>query len=146
MRRSDNSCFRIVLLFIAWGSIVPRRCYYNRQPSTTSVFCSVTWFWLSQGTEDVNDVGFLYCWILEFSFCVADTCYVLSFAIIMLNTSLHNPSVKDKPSVEQFISMNRGINNGGDLPQELLVVSTSYYRNTVSSYRSSLLLNNCSIL
>jgi hypothetical protein len=44
----------------------------------------------------------------------------------MLNTSLHNPSVKDKPAVEQFISMNRGINNGGDLPQELLVVSTSF--------------------
>lgn len=42
----------------------------------------------------------------------------------MLNTSLHNPSVKDKPSVEQFISMNRGINDGGDLPRELLVVST----------------------
>lgn len=41
----------------------------------------------------------------------------------MLNTSLHNPSVKEKPSVEQFISMNRGINNGGDLPRELLVVS-----------------------
>lgn len=56
--------------------------------------------------------------------CVADTCYVLSFAIIMLNTSLHNPSVKEKPTVEQFISMNRGINNGGDLPRELLVVSS----------------------
>ena len=41
----------------------------------------------------------------------------------MLNTSLHNPSVKDKPSVEQFIAMNRGINDGGDLPRELLVVS-----------------------
>lgn len=41
----------------------------------------------------------------------------------MLNTSLHNPSVKEKPTVEQFISMNRGINNGGDLPRELLVVS-----------------------
>lgn len=54
---------------------------------------------------------------------VADTCYVLSFAIIMLNTSLHNPSVKDKPSVERFISMNRGINDGGDLPPELLTVS-----------------------
>jgi len=53
----------------------------------------------------------------------ADTCYVLSFSIIMLNTSLHNPSVKDKPSVERFIEMNRGINDGGDLPQELLTVS-----------------------
>merc|ERR1711994_1072025 len=51
----------------------------------------------------------------------SDTCYVLSFAIIMLNTSLHNPSVRDKPSVDQFVSMNRGINDGGDLPRELLV-------------------------
>ncbi|XP_027968102.1 cytohesin-1 isoform X2 [Eumetopias jubatus] len=49
-----------------------------------------------------------------------DTCYVLSFAIIMLNTSLHNPNVKDKPTVERFIAMNRGINDGGDLPEELL--------------------------
>lgn len=52
----------------------------------------------------------------------ADTCYVLSFAIIMLNTSLHNPNVRDKPPVERFISMNRGINEGGDLPEELLRV------------------------
>lgn len=52
-----------------------------------------------------------------------DTCYVLSFAIIMLNTSLHNPNVRDKPPVERFISMNRGINEGGDLPEELLRVS-----------------------
>lgn len=28
--------------------------------------------------------------------------------------------MKDKPTVEQFISMNRGINNGGDLPRTLL--------------------------
>ncbi|XP_072040455.1 cytohesin-1-like isoform X2 [Amphiura filiformis] len=49
-----------------------------------------------------------------------DTCYVLSFAIIMLNTSLHNPSVRDKPSLERFIQMNRGINEGRDLPEELL--------------------------
>ncbi|TNN85474.1 Cytohesin-3 [Liparis tanakae] len=38
----------------------------------------------------------------------------------MLNTSLHNPNVRDKPPVERFISMNRGINEGGDLPEELL--------------------------
>ncbi|XP_059204016.1 cytohesin-2-like isoform X2 [Centropristis striata] len=49
-----------------------------------------------------------------------DTCYILSFAIIMLNTSLHNPNVKDKPSLQRFVSMNRGINNGEDLPTELL--------------------------
>ncbi|KAI4800176.1 hypothetical protein KUCAC02_014968 [Chaenocephalus aceratus] len=49
-----------------------------------------------------------------------DTCYILSFAIIMLNTSLHNPNVKEKTPLERFISMNRGINNGGDLPNDLL--------------------------
>lgn len=49
-----------------------------------------------------------YCQLNPDIFTNADTCYVLSFAIIMLNTSLHNPSVKDKPTVEQFISMNRG--------------------------------------
>uniref|UniRef100_A0A4W4F8X8 Cytohesin 3 n=1 Tax=Electrophorus electricus TaxID=8005 RepID=A0A4W4F8X8_ELEEL len=58
--------------------------------------------------------------ILCLSLCSTDTCYVLSFAIIMLNTSLHNPNVRDKPSAERFISMNRGINEGGDLPEELL--------------------------
>ncbi|XP_058820130.1 cytohesin-1 isoform X2 [Topomyia yanbarensis] len=61
-----------------------------------------------------------YCQLNPDIFTNTDTCYVLSFAIIMLNTSLHNPSVKEKPTVEQFISMNRGINNGGDLPRELL--------------------------
>lgn len=41
----------------------------------------------------------------------------------MLNTSLHNPNVKDKPSVQKFTAMNRGINDGGDLPEDLLRVS-----------------------
>ncbi|XP_064478081.1 cytohesin-1-like isoform X2 [Ornithodoros turicata] len=61
-----------------------------------------------------------YCQLNPGVFSNTDTCYVLSFAVIMLNTSLHNPSVKEKPSVEQFVAMNRGINNGGDLPRELL--------------------------
>lgn len=58
----------------------------------------------------------------------SDTCYVLSFSIIMLNTSLHNPSVKEKPTLEQFINMNRGINQGQDLPKELLVVSICFFK------------------
>lgn len=61
-----------------------------------------------------------YCQLNPEIFTNSDTCYVLSFAVIMLNTSLHNPSVKDKPTVDQFVSMNRGINDGGDLPRELL--------------------------
>lgn len=43
----------------------------------------------------------------------------------MLNTSLHNPNVKDKPNVDRFFAMNRGINDGGDLPEDLLKVSTN---------------------
>jgi cytohesin len=62
-----------------------------------------------------------YCELNPDVFTNTDTCYVLSFSIIMLNTSLHNPNVKDKPTVERFVSMNREINNGGDLPQDLLV-------------------------
>lgn len=54
-------------------------------------------------------------------FTSTDTCYVLSFSLILLNTSLHNPSVKDKPTLEKFIQMNRGINCGEDLPSETLV-------------------------
>uniref|UniRef100_A0A673VLM8 Cytohesin 1 n=1 Tax=Suricata suricatta TaxID=37032 RepID=A0A673VLM8_SURSU len=61
-----------------------------------------------------------YCQCNSGVFQSTDTCYVLSFAIIMLNTSLHNPNVKDKPTVERFVAMNRGINDGGDLPEELL--------------------------
>lgn len=74
-----------------------------------------------------------YCQLNPNIFTNTDTCYVLSFAIIMLNTSLHNPSVKDKPSVDQFISMNRGINNGGDLPRELLVVGRLLRNSTIFS-------------
>uniref|UniRef100_A0A5F9CQY4 Cytohesin-2 n=1 Tax=Oryctolagus cuniculus TaxID=9986 RepID=A0A5F9CQY4_RABIT len=61
-----------------------------------------------------------YCLCTPGSFQSTDTCYVLSFAVIMLNTSLHNPNVRDKPGLERFVAMNRGINEGGDLPEELL--------------------------
>ena len=33
---------------------------------------------------------------LSLSLFLSDACYILSFAIIMLNTSLHNPNVKHK--------------------------------------------------
>ncbi|XP_072565118.1 cytohesin-1-like [Paramormyrops kingsleyae] len=61
-----------------------------------------------------------YCHCNPGVFQSTDTCYVLSFSIIMLNTSLHNPNVRDKPSVDRFIAMNRGIDDGGNLPEELL--------------------------
>lgn len=40
----------------------------------------------------------------------------------MLNTTLHNPNVKDKLNLQRFVSMNCGINKGEDLPTELLTV------------------------
>ncbi|KAH9415543.1 Cytohesin-1 [Dermatophagoides pteronyssinus] len=67
-----------------------------------------------------------YCHQNPGVFSNTDTCFVLSFSIIMLNTSLHNPNVKEKMTADKFIQMNRGINNGGDLPKELLL---SLYEN-----------------
>lgn len=62
-----------------------------------------------------------YCEMNPGMFLTSDTCYVLSFAIIMLNTNLHNPNVKEKMTVERFIIMNRGINDGANLQEDLLI-------------------------
>uniref|UniRef100_A0A8C9QEX2 Cytohesin 3 n=1 Tax=Spermophilus dauricus TaxID=99837 RepID=A0A8C9QEX2_SPEDA len=43
-----------------------------------------------------------YCLCNPGVFQSTDTCYVLSFAIIMLNTSLHNHNVRDKPTAERI--------------------------------------------
>ena len=59
----------------------------------------------------------------------------------MLNTSLHNPNVKDKPPVERFISMNRGINDGGDLPEDLLRVPAAAALRSGPSQQASLPLS-----
>lgn len=39
----------------------------------------------------------------------------------MLNTTLHNPNVKEKATIQQFLMLNKGIDDGKDLPKELLV-------------------------
>ncbi|XP_061487342.1 brefeldin A-inhibited guanine nucleotide-exchange protein 2 isoform X2 [Rhineura floridana] len=57
-------------------------------------------------------------------FASADTAYVLAYSIIMLTTDLHSPQVKNKMTKEQYIKMNRGINDSKDLPEEYL--STVY--------------------
>ena len=56
-------------------------------------------------------------------FATADTAFILAFSIIMLNTDLHNPSIKEerRMTVESFIRNNRGISvDGTDLPREFL--------------------------
>lgn len=50
----------------------------------------------------------------------ADTVYVLSFAIIMLQTDLHNESIQKKMPLAQFQIMNSGINKGKDLDPHYL--------------------------
>lgn len=53
----------------------------------------------------------------------ADTAFILAFSVIMLNTDLHNPSIKPEKrmTLESFIRNNRGISvDGGDLPTEFL--------------------------
>jgi Sec7-like guanine-nucleotide exchange factor len=51
-----------------------------------------------------------------------DVIEVLSFSTIMLNTDAHNPSIKREKRMtkEQFVSNNRGIDNGGNLPRFFL--------------------------
>eukprot|EP00586_Coscinodiscus_wailesii_P008153 CAMPEP_0172522006 /NCGR_PEP_ID=MMETSP1066-20121228/292890_1 /TAXON_ID=671091 /ORGANISM="Coscinodiscus wailesii, Strain CCMP2513" /LENGTH=1699 /DNA_ID=CAMNT_0013304971 /DNA_START=60 /DNA_END=5160 /DNA_ORIENTATION=+ len=56
-------------------------------------------------------------------FSSADTAFILGFSVIMLNTDLHNPNIKQekKMTLESFIRNNRGISvDGGDLPVEML--------------------------
>jgi len=52
----------------------------------------------------------------------ADTAFILAFSVIMLNTDLHNPNIKEekKMTLDSFIRNNRGIADGGDLPKEYL--------------------------
>ncbi len=54
------------------------------------------------------------------AFAHPDAAYVISFALIMLNTDLHNPSVKKKMSVSAFVQMNRGVNGGANVPTDTL--------------------------
>uniref|UniRef100_A0A3Q1GQM8 ADP-ribosylation factor guanine nucleotide-exchange factor 1 (brefeldin A-inhibited) n=1 Tax=Acanthochromis polyacanthus TaxID=80966 RepID=A0A3Q1GQM8_9TELE len=67
-----------------------------------------------------------HCWTARFFsflqtlFASADTAYVLAYSIIMLTTDLHSPQVKNKMTKEQYIKMNRGINDSKDLPEEYL--------------------------
>ncbi|PSC72251.1 brefeldin A-inhibited guanine nucleotide-exchange 2-like [Micractinium conductrix] len=54
------------------------------------------------------------------SFKSADVAYVLAYSVIMLNTDAHNTQVKNKMSKADFLRNNRGINDGGDLPQDFM--------------------------
>ncbi|XP_067408212.1 IQ motif and SEC7 domain-containing protein 2 [Emydura macquarii macquarii] len=52
-----------------------------------------------------------------------DTVFILAFAIILLNTDMYSPSVKPerKMKLDDFIKNLRGVDNGEDIPRDLLV-------------------------
>lgn len=53
-------------------------------------------------------------------FSCADTVYVLAFSTLMLHTDAHHPNVKQRMTFEEFVSNNKGIDSGKDLPTEFL--------------------------
>jgi len=55
-------------------------------------------------------------------FPTADAAFILAFSIIMLNTDLHNPAIKEERRMtkEGFLRNNSGICDGKDLPPEFL--------------------------
>ncbi|SCU96891.1 LAFA_0G08658g1_1 [Lachancea sp. 'fantastica'] len=54
-------------------------------------------------------------------FAKADTAYVLSYSIIMLNTDLHSSQIKNKMTLQEFIENNAGIDNGNDIAEDYMV-------------------------
>ena len=70
----------------------------------------------------VNKFGGVYCAQNPGVFAHDDVAYVLSFSLIMLNTDLHSPNIPaaKKMTLPQWRANNRGINQGENLPQELL--------------------------
>lgn len=50
-----------------------------------------------------------------------DAAYVLAYSTVMLNTDAYNPQVKNRMTKADFIKNNRGINDGADLPEDLLL-------------------------
>ncbi|EPQ27561.1 uncharacterized protein PFL1_04699 [Pseudozyma flocculosa PF-1] len=54
------------------------------------------------------------------AFANADTAYVFAYSVIMLNTDAHNPQVKHRMTLQDFIKNNLGIDDGKDLPEDYL--------------------------
>ena len=63
-----------------------------------------------------------YCALNAEVFPSADVAFVLAFSVIMLQTDLHNPAIKEekKMTKDGFRRNNRGICNGSDLDAQFL--------------------------
>ncbi|CAD8069698.1 unnamed protein product [Paramecium primaurelia] len=51
----------------------------------------------------------------------AQAAYTLSYLLMMLQTDLHNEKNLDKMTIPQFVNLAKGINDGENLPQDLLL-------------------------
>ena len=54
------------------------------------------------------------------AFANADTAYKLAYSVIMLNTDAHNPQVKHRMTLQDFLKNNAGLDDDRDLPEEYL--------------------------
>lgn len=61
-----------------------------------------------------------YCQDNPTSFRNSDTAHILAFSVMMLQTDLHSSQIKNKMTPAAFVSNNRGIDDGKNLPQEYL--------------------------
>ena len=66
-------------------------------------------YWME---ENENGIGAVFANV--------DAIFVLTYAILMLNTDQHNPEVKDPMSFEAFNRIHRDMNGGKNFPTELL--------------------------
>ncbi|KAF8636714.1 hypothetical protein AX17_003517 [Amanita inopinata Kibby_2008] len=49
-----------------------------------------------------------------------DAVYVLAYSVIMLNTDLHNPQIRKRMTIEDYMKNLRGVNDGTDFSPEFL--------------------------
>ncbi|KAI6652566.1 hypothetical protein LOD99_4351 [Oopsacas minuta] len=66
-------------------------------------------YWLEENENGIGNV-----------FANVDAVFVLTYAILMLNTDQHNPEVKDPMSFEAFNRIQREMNGGKNFPVEML--------------------------
>ena len=67
----------------------------------------------------------------------SDATYTFANAIIILNTDLHNPRNEQKISEQAFIKMCKKINDGEDIPQQILIKTYSNIKkNKINNFRN----------
>ena len=107
---------------------------YKRQSFDNALRNFLSRFWLPGEAQKIDRMmekfAERFCALNPGVFANTDTAYVLAFSLIMLNTDAHSAQMKKKMTQQEFVNMNRGINDSGDLPTELL---ESLYQNITTN-------------